>query len=726
MPSIDEEAQVRNRQGIALAQQGRFDEAAAWFRDAIRVHPHAPAAHNNLANILSFQGRFADAVASYRTALSLLPNDPATLNNLGNALRQMGENAEAIQFCRRSLALQPDFCEAHSNLSLALEAQGELTDALYHAQVALQLRPDFPAAHANLSIVLRELGRIDDGIAACQQALRLNPQYGEAYSNLGSLLLKQDRWDEATTHFRKALQFKPDLLDARISLATCCWRHDQLDEAKQLCAEALRQRPNLAAAHNVLGAILHKQGRLPESLVAFDEALRLEPNLAEAHFNRAMVVLTLGKFDEGWQEYEWRWQCKHFVVRRAERIPWDGSPLAGRTILLLSEQGMGDTLQFIRYAPKLKELGATVLMACAAPLVRLLSRCPGIDRVVPRDGDMPDCDTHAPLLNLPSRFRTTLATIPNQVPYLFADEKLVEEWRGKLAGLTGFKIGIAWQGNKQHPFDRFRSLPLENFAPLALPGVRLINLQKGPGTEQINALAGRFAVTDLGPLDESAGAFMDTAAVMKNLDLVITSDTATAHLAGGLGVPVWVALPAVPDWRWLLDRGDSPWYPTMRLFRQSALGRWDDVFASMAHELARLISQRVACTSVPIEIAPGELIDKITILEIKRERIADEAKLANVRTELDLLNAARNRAIRSSPRLEELTAELKKTNESLWQIEDAIRVCERNQDFGPTFVDLARSVYRENDRRADLKRQINVLFGSKLIEEKSYAESRTK
>ena len=721
MPSIDEEAQYRNRQGITLAHQGRFDEAAAWFRDAIRVQPHGPAAHNNLANILSFQGRFADAVASYRTALSLLPNDPPTLNNLGNALRQMGDNAEAIQYCRRALALQPDFCEAHSNLSLALEATGALNDALYHAEVAIRLRPDFPAAHANLSIVLRDLGRFDEGIAACQQALRLNPQYGEAYGNLGSILLQQERWDEAAAHFRTALQLKPDLLDARISLATCCWRADQLDEAKQLCAEALRQRPNLGAAHNLLGALLHKEGRLGESLAEFDEALRLEPSLAEAHFNRAMVLLLLGNFEEGWKEYEWRWKCKHFVVRKAERIPWDGSPLKGKTILLLSEQGMGDTLQFIRYATLVKAQGATVLMACPGPLVPLLSRCPGVDRVGSRDGDMPACDTHASLLNLPSHFHTTLATIPSKIPYLFADEALVEKWRIKLAALPGFKIGIAWQGNKQHPSDRLRSIALEHFASLALPGVRLINLQKGPGVEQLATLAGRFAVTDLGPLDESAGAFMDTAAVMKNLDLVITSDTATAHLAGGLGIPVWVALPKLPDWRWLLERTDSPWYPTMRLFRQSAENRWDTVFAAMARELARLLKQPAACVSIPIEIAPGELIDKITILEIKRDRIADPVKLANVTTELDLLTAARARAIRPSPNLGQLTAELKKTNESLWEIEDAIRVCERNQDFGPQFIELARSVYRQNDRRADLKRHINTLLGSKLIEEKSYA-----
>jgi hypothetical protein len=408
------------------------------------------------------------------------------------------------------------------------------------------------------------------------------------------------------------------------------------------------------------------------------------------------------------------------VIRKAERPAWDGSPLAGKTILLHSEQGLGDTLQFVRYAPFVKAQGATVVLACAAPLIPLLSRCPGIDRVVARDGEMPPCDTHSPLLNLPSRFRTTLETIPSQIPYLFADERLVEAWRRKLAGIAGFKIGIAWQGSMQHPFDRFRSISLEEFAPLARPGVTLISLQKGSGSEQLAHIAGRFPVTDLGPIDEAGGAFTDTAAIMKSLDLVITSDTATAHLAGGLGVPVWVAIPAVPDWRWLLGRTDSPWYPTMRLFRQGPSRRWDEVFAEMAQELTLLLGRRTECASIPIEIAPGELIDKITILEIKRERIADAAKRANVAAELRMLQVACDRAIRLSPALARLTDELRKTNEALWEVEDALRECERRQDFGPVFVELARSVYHHNDRRADIKRRINALLGSKLIEEKSY------
>jgi tetratricopeptide (TPR) repeat protein len=723
MPTIDEEAQMRNRQGISLAQQRRFDEAADRFRDAIRLHPQGPAGHNNLANILSFQGRFAEAVASYRTALAISPDDPPTLNNLGNALRQIGEFDEAVRCCRRSVTLRPDYGEAHSNLSLALGAQGKLDEALHHIQVALRLRPDFAVAHANLGHILRELGRIDEGIAACQQAIRLDPQHAEAYSYLGSLYAKRDQWDNAAEQYRLALQLRPDLVRARIGLASCLWYQDRLDEAKQHCLEALRQRPDRAEAHNILGTALLKEGALSESLAAFDEALRHDPKLAEAHFNRAMVVLAMGRFEEGWQEYEWRWQCKHFVIQRPNRDPWDGSPLSGKTIILHSEQGMGDTLQFVRYAPLVKALGATVILACPQPLMPLLSRSPGIDQIIARDAPLPPCDAHCSLLSLPGRLHTTLETIPRQVPYLFADEQRVESWRRKLAGLSGFKIGIAWQGNAQHPFDRFRSMRLEEFAPLAQPGVTLIRLQKGPGAEQLAHLGGRFTVTDLGPFDDTGGAFMDTAAIMKNLDLVITSDTATAHLAGGLGVPVWIALSAIPDWRWLLERTDSPWYPTARLFRQGPARKWDEVFAAMAQELARLLRQRPACASIAIEIAPGELIDKITILEIKRQRIADEGKRANVVAEWTMLSAARDRAVGARPSLAELTAELQKINEALWEVEDALRACESRQDFGPTFVELARSVYRHNDRRAELKRQINTLLGSKLIEEKSYTSA---
>jgi hypothetical protein len=251
---------------------------------------------------------------------------------------------------------------------------------------------------------------------------------------------------------------------------------------------------------------------------------------------------------------------------------------------LWAEQGLGDTLQFIRYAPRVKQRGGIVLVEPPAPLARLVAGCPGIDRLVAPGSVLADSfDVHAPLMSLPGLLGTTLATVPARVPYLVADAALTGSWREQLRPLRGFKIGIAWQGNPQHPRDRFRSIPLSQFAPLAgIEGVRLLSLQKGPGSEQLAAVAHHFVVTDLGSqLDD----MMDTAAVMRNLDLVITADTAIAHLAGALGVPVWVALPVAPDWRWLLERQDSPWYPTMRLFRQARWGDWEDVFQRLAAAL---------------------------------------------------------------------------------------------------------------------------------------------
>jgi hypothetical protein len=270
---------------------------------------------------------------------------------------------------------------------------------------------------------------------------------------------------------------------------------------------------------------------------------------------------------------------------------WDGSPVEGQTILLHPEQGLGDIIQFLRYAPLVQERGATVLLGCPSHLRGLLANCRGIDRLIP-DGPLPPFDVHAPLGSLPGIFGTTPATVPGTVPYLFADAELTAHWQQELNHFSGFKIGIGWQGNPKYWGDALRSIPLIHFEPLArVKGVHFFSLQKGPGTDQLGAVANGFPVMDLGSkLDEASGAFMDTAAIMKNLDLVITSDTAIAHLAGALGVPVWVALPLVPNWRWLLHREDSPWYPTMRLFRQTERGNWQQVFERMVGELEKMIA----------------------------------------------------------------------------------------------------------------------------------------
>jgi hypothetical protein len=329
------------------------------------------------------------------------------------------------------------------------------------------------------------------------------------------------------------------------------------------------------------------QGSHAEAVVHLQQALRLQPGFADAHKNLAMTWLQQGNYEQGWPEYEWRWRCKEFPKLPYAQPRWDGSPLQGRTILLHTEQGLGDTIQFIRYASLVQARGGRVVVACQRALVPLLTRCRGIDELVVRGDPLPHFDVYVPLLSLPALFQTTVATVPAEIPYIYTDESLIERWGRELAGVSGFKIGISWRGSPGYPADRERSTQLAYFEPFArLPGVRLFSLQKGVGSDQMAQLGGRFPVVDLGPrLDETTGPFLETAAVMHHLDLVMTVDTSLGHLAGALGVPVWIAQAFAPDWRWQWGREDSPWYPTGRLFRQTEWGRWEPVFARMAEAL---------------------------------------------------------------------------------------------------------------------------------------------
>jgi hypothetical protein len=347
--------------------------------------------------------------------------------------------------------------------------------------------------------------------------------------------------------------------------------------------------PDFAEAHSNLGLLMQSKGKRDHAMACYRHALEIKPDYPEARNNHSLLLLLMGCFREGWPEYEWRWKCKGQEERVFPQPRWTGSSLAGRTLLVHSEQGLGDTLQFIRYAELLRHQGGTVMIEVQPSLLPLLTQS-GFQGLVGKGTPLGDFDVHVPLLSLPGIFETSLETIPGGVPYLSADPQGVEHWQHVLRDTAGFRVGVAWQGNPNYKGDRLRSIPLSHFRVLAQDGVELISLQKGFGSEQMAEIAGKFKVRDLGgSVDTEHGAFMDTAAIMKNLDLVVTSDTAVAHLAGALGVPVWVALPFSPDWRWMLDRTDSPWYPTMRLFRQSRSDDWETVFHTMAQALSEVL-----------------------------------------------------------------------------------------------------------------------------------------
>jgi tetratricopeptide (TPR) repeat protein len=639
---------------------------------------------------------------------------------------QAGDLASARQVCEELLRAEPGHAEALNLLGVLSHQAGANGEAAEWLERAIASDPANAGYHYNLGVARQVLDRLDEAVASYRQALRLQPNHADAHNNLGFALAKQDRHEEAVTHYRRAVRLRPDFAEAWHNLGIVTRQLGDLDEAIDHYRQTVRLNPDHVVAWHNLGLALAGAGQPDEALESYERAMALRPDYPEARFGCSLIWLLRGEFERGWPEYEWRWKCKQGQTNPHAGPLWDGSPLAGKTILLHAEQGLGDTIQFVRYAPLVKQRGGTVIVECPTALATLLGGCPGIDRIVPRGSPAPPYDVQAPLLSLPGILGTTLATIPASIPYLSADAGLVPKWRRELEAVSGFKVGIAWQGDPNYLWDRYRSIPLLQFGALAgVPAVKLVSLQKGPGRDQLLSLVSQFDLLDLGDcLDDATGAFVDTAAVIKSLDLVITSDTAIAHLAGALGVTVWVALSAAPEWRWLLQREDSPWYPTMRLFRQSKLGEWADVFARMAAELRSRVGVSVNTVPIQVEIGPGELIDKITILQIKIERIADAAKLRNVQAELDTLVAARDRFLPPSERLSGLTSELKTVNEQLWSVEDDLRRCEREQDFGPRFVESARSVYRHNDRRAALKREINDLLGARLIEEKSYVEYR--
>jgi Tfp pilus assembly protein PilF len=468
------------------------------------------------------------------------------------AHHQAGRIPEAEAIYEDILRREPDHADAWHMLGLAAAQRGQAETALAWMARAIRLNPAPAFYHNNLGNVLHDLERFTDALLCYQEALRLDPGYAEAHHNMANTLEELDRFEEALSHHLEAIRLKPDF----------------------------------AQGFSSLGSTLRRQGLYSEALACFEQALALDPGLADAHAERATLWLLTGDFQRGWLEYEWRWMAKGFTGRRIQGPLWDGTSAAGQRILLHAEQGLGDTLQFIRYAPLVKGLGATVLVECQPRLAPLLRHMPDIGQVIAAGDPLPYFDAHLSLLSLPRVFQTTLESIPRVVPYLRAPEERVRLWRGRLRGDGRRRVGLVWAGNPEYKDDRRRSLNLSELAPLArVQGVRYFGLQRG------GAAAEPPEGLEIEDLEKAATDILDTAAAMLNLDLVITVDTMVAHLAGALGVPVWTLLAQRADWRWLLEREDSPWYPTMRLFRQPATGGWRPVVERVAEALEHVVCQ---------------------------------------------------------------------------------------------------------------------------------------
>jgi tetratricopeptide (TPR) repeat protein len=554
---------------VAAHNAKRLDEAEAIYRRIVAEAPdHAGALH--LLGVLTMQtSRHAEAAELLARAATIAPSIAQFHHDLSRAQTKLGCTDHAIASIRRAIALQADLAEAHNELGVLLtqmrsgdtDADATLNEAIASFRQALVLRPHFLQARSNLASTLAARGCTDEAISELRQVIGQNPDYAHAHNNLGSALVKAGRDGEAIDCYRRA-----------IALA-----------------------PAYAQAHYNLANSLKNLARFDEAVLAYEQAIAINGQFADAHWNLGLLLLLCGSLARGLIEFEWRHKASfgRTHARKFSQPAWDDSALDGQRILVYAEQGFGDVIHMIRYVPLLAEQGATVIIECQSALWRLLAgqRFPGVQQVIAQGDAVGEFDAHCAVMSLPLRMGTSnLAGVPGAVPYLSADSEIAGRWKARIGSDRRMHVGLAWAGSSNLADDRNRSMTAATLTPLGeIPGVRFVSLQKNDRTAYVTELPQSFSLTDW---TAELTDFAETAGLIANLDLVICVDTAVAHLAGAMGKPVWVLLPRVPDWRWMLDRDDSPWYPTMRLFRQEAKGDWNGPIERVVTELRRHAPQR--------------------------------------------------------------------------------------------------------------------------------------
>ena len=575
--------------GNAYYALGERDHAEASYLEAINQQPNLAEVHFNLGLLEQDRRNDSAAITHYADALRIRPQYPEAFLNRGLSQTSLGDLKAATSSFREALALRPDYLEAWLNLGDVLQRSGALAEAESCFRRVIELQPSSMAAHLNLSMVLNSLGRSDEAGAAARSAVLLAPWSPRAHAYLGALLLKKNQIDEAIDCSNRALSLDPDFIPARVTLSQSLLLLNKLPESARECEAIIGLDGSNVPAHTCLGLIRSRQRRPWEALAALEQAVSLSPADSEAIIHLAISELLLGRFASGWKHYEARWttEITSCVPRRLAQPLWKGEPLAGRTLLLYGEQGFGDTIQFSRYAKLAASQGGRVIIECQPALKCILRTVAGASQVVGYGEPLPSFDLHAPLLSLPGIFQTTLEAIPSAVPYLSAPADVFTKLPVTQGG--DLKIGLAWCGSQSQNHDP-RPVPLNCLQPiLNLKGIDFYSFQKGDAAGELRHLSVRSPIHDL---SHQLKDFSVTASFVEQLDLVLSIDTALAHLAGAMGKPVWVMLPFAPDWRWTLEGEHCPWYPTMRLFRQTKANCWRECADRVALELRSLAEKR--------------------------------------------------------------------------------------------------------------------------------------
>ena len=538
--------------GVCLLQLKQHGAALPVLQLAAQYTPHDPSVHSNLGLVFRALKRYAESLAAYDKALQIKPDFAQAWANRGNVLRDMGQGEQAVTAYQKALHWQPDYAQALHGLGLAYGDLKRWRESLAAFDAALVQKPDYVVAYMDRGNTLRELERVPEALQSYERALQLNPHYAQAWSNRGVVLKRLGRMDDAAASYERAIALDPEFVDAMVNYAT----------------------------------LLKDMMRLPAAVAMNGRALALDPDNSGAHLNVAICHLVAGDWSQGWTHYEWRWKTEQLKdgVRTFAQPQWGGEPLQGKTILLHAEQGLGDTLQFCRFTQALAARGARVLLEVQAPLLVLLAQLPGVHGLIARGQPLPAFDLHCPLLSVPLALGLTLDNMPPAQTYLQADAALARTWAEKVGSGPTLCVGLVWSGRPEHKNDHNRSVPLAEFQHMLRPDQRYHCLQKEFRSADLQTLATR---SDIAVWDAQLNSFSDTAALIATMDLVVSVDTSVAHLAAAMGKPVWLLLPFSPDWRWVVGRDDSPWYPHMRLFRQADTGQWAPVLEQIHQALGQ-------------------------------------------------------------------------------------------------------------------------------------------
>jgi len=555
------------------------------------LNEHAPPDTPDAARLLRtaaqrYQaGQWQQAVELYQELLALHPDHAEACTGRGNALRELKRHDAALQDYDRAIRLQPDYAEAHFNKAIALQELGRFDEAQQSYGQAIRYRPDYASAYYNRGLILQALGRFEEAQQSYEQAIRYRADFALAWNNRGNALQELGRFNEALQNYEQAIRLQPDYAEAHNNKGAVLEKLERFDEALQSYDEAIRLQPDYAEAHFNKAIALQEFGRFDEAQQSYAQAIRLRPDYADAYLNMSILKLRMGDFEAGWKLYEWRWRgdAQKGLQRIYPQPLWLGEePIAGKTIFVYAEQGLGDAIQMCRYLPMIEKLGARIIFETPASLIPLLSTLDCDCTLVERGQQPPPFDVYCPIMSLPLAFKTTLQSIPSEVPYLHADPHKRATWKQRLGEKGRLRAGLVWSGSTIHTNDRNRSVSLGVFNSLLELPVEFHSLQK-EYREQDSILLGGLA--KLKDHQQELADFADTAALISEMDLVISVDTSVAHLAGALGKEVWILLPFTADYRWLLDRMDSPWYPTATLFRQPARGDWVGVIDQVRERL---------------------------------------------------------------------------------------------------------------------------------------------